>query len=42
MKCCNSAFDAHGLRIIIVVVQIGAMKKMYSSSEGAQGKGKTG
>jgi hypothetical protein len=42
MKCCNSAFDAQGLRIIIGVVQIGAMKKMYSSSEGAQEKGKTG
>jgi hypothetical protein len=42
MKCCNLAFDAQVLRIIIVVVQIGAMKKMYSSSEGAQEKGKIG
>jgi hypothetical protein len=38
MKCCNSAFNAQGLRILIVVVQIRAMKKVYSSSEGAQEK----
>jgi hypothetical protein len=26
MKCCNSAFDAQGSRVIIVVVQLGAVK----------------
>jgi hypothetical protein len=26
MKCCNSAFNARGSRLIIVVLQIGAVK----------------
>jgi hypothetical protein len=34
MKCCNSAFTAQGLRVIIVVIQVG--------SEGAEGKQKRG
>jgi hypothetical protein len=42
MKCWNSAFHAQGSRVIIVVVQVGAVKICNSSSGGAQGKGKTG
>jgi hypothetical protein len=29
MKCLNSTFNAQGLRIIIVVVQVGVMKISY-------------
>jgi len=29
MKCWNSAFDAQGSRLIIVVVQIGAVENIY-------------
>jgi hypothetical protein len=39
MKCWNSAFNAQGLRLIIVVVQVGA-GCICSSSAGAQEKGK--
>jgi hypothetical protein len=43
MKCWNSAFNAQGSRVIIVVVQVGAVKIYVSAvSEGAQGKGKRG
>jgi hypothetical protein len=44
MKCWNSAFNAQGSRLIIVVVQLGAVKIYVasSSSGGAQEKGKTG
>jgi hypothetical protein len=43
MKCWNSAFNAQGSRLIIVVVQLGvAVKNICSSSGGAQEKGKTG
>ncbi len=45
MKCCNSASNAQGLRlIIVVVVQLGAVK-IYTSVAamgGADEKGKTG
>jgi hypothetical protein len=43
MKCWNSTFNAQGSRLIIVVVQLGALKKYYvTASGGAQEKGKTG
>ncbi len=43
MKCWNLAFDAQGLRLIIVIVQLGAVKiYVASSSGGPQEKGKTG
>jgi hypothetical protein len=38
MKCWNSAFNAEGSRVIIVDVQVGAVK-IYASG-GAQEKGK--
>jgi hypothetical protein len=41
-NCWNSAFNAGGSRLIIVVVQLGAVKIYVSSSGGAHGKGKTG
>jgi hypothetical protein len=42
MKCWNSAFNAQGSRVIIVVVQVGAVKiYVHSSSGDAQEKGKT-
>jgi hypothetical protein len=34
MKCCNSAFTAQGLRVIIVVVQVGAMKVLRENERG--------
>jgi hypothetical protein len=42
MKCWNSAFNARGWRLIIVVVQLGAMKIYVTAVEAAQEKGKTG
>jgi hypothetical protein len=36
------AFNAQGSRLIIVVLQLGAMKIICSSSGGAHEKGKTG
>jgi hypothetical protein len=42
MKCWNSAFDAQGSRLIIVVVQIGAVKIYVASSGGAHEKRKKG
>jgi hypothetical protein len=42
MKCWYSAFNAQGSRLIIVVVQLGAVKNICSSSGGAQEKEKTG
>jgi hypothetical protein len=43
MKWWNSAFNAQGSRVTIVVVQVGAVKKIYcSSSGGAHEKGKRG
>jgi hypothetical protein len=33
MKCCNSAFNAQGLRLIIVVVQLGAVKIYVAAVE---------
>jgi hypothetical protein len=38
MKCWNSAFNAQGSRVIISVVQVGAVKYICSSSGGAQEK----
>jgi len=40
MKCWNSAFNAQGSRVVIVVVQVGAVKKYVASS--GQEKGNTG
>jgi hypothetical protein len=40
MKCWNSAFSAQCSRLIIVLVQLGAEKKICSSSGSAQEKGK--
>jgi hypothetical protein len=44
MKRWNSAFNAQGSRVIIVVVQVVGAGKIYIvvSSGGAQEKGKTG
>jgi len=47
MKCCNSvhwnsAFNAQGSRVIIVVVLSRSSENICSSSGGAQEKGKTG
>ncbi len=43
MKCWNSAFNAKGSRVIIVIVQMGAVKKyICSSSGGAQEKERRG
>jgi len=43
MKCWNSSFHAQGLRLIIVVVQVGAVKiYVHSSRGGAPDKGKRG
>ncbi len=33
MKCCNSAFNAQGSRLIIVVVQFGAVKIYVATVE---------
>jgi len=43
MKCSNSAFNAQSSRVILIVVQVGAVK-MYvaASSAGAKKKGNTG
>jgi hypothetical protein len=37
-----SAFNAQGLRLLIVVVQVGAVKIYIAANGGAQEKGKTG
>jgi hypothetical protein len=42
MKWWNSAFNAQGWRVIIVVVQVGAVKIYVAAVEGAQGKEKRG
>jgi predicted oxidoreductase (fatty acid repression mutant protein) len=39
MKCCNSAFNAQGSRVIIVVLQAGAV--IGNSSASAEEKGNT-
>ncbi len=41
MNCSYSAFNAQGSRLIIVVVQLGAVKEIRSSSGGAEEKEKT-
>ncbi len=41
MKCSNSSFNAQGSRVIIVVVQVGAVKIHVAAVE-ALGKGKDG
>jgi len=33
MKCCNSAFNAQGSRLIILVVQVGALKIYVATME---------
>jgi len=38
MKCWNSGFDAQDSRLIIIIVQVGAVKNICSSSGGAQEK----
>jgi len=42
MKCWNSAFNAQGSRLIIVVVQLGAVKIYVAALEALRKKGKTG
>jgi hypothetical protein len=42
IKCWNSAFNAQGSRVTIVVVQVGSSENICSSSGGAQENGKTG
>ncbi len=39
MKCLNSAFNAQGLRVIIVVVQVGAVKIYVAAMEALRKKG---
>ncbi len=39
MKCWNSAFNAQGSRVIIVVVQVGAVKKYVAAVEALRKKG---
>ncbi len=38
MKCCNSAFNAQGLRVTTVVVQVGAMKICVAAVEALRKK----
>ncbi len=38
MKCWNSAFNAHVLRVIIVVVQVGAVKITVAAVEALRDK----
>jgi len=40
MKCWNSAFNAQGSRVIIIVVQVGAVK-IYVAGVQALGKNET-
>jgi hypothetical protein len=42
MKCWNSAFNAQGSRVIIVVVQARSSENTCSSSGGAEEIGNTG
>jgi hypothetical protein len=37
MKCSNSAFNAQGLRVIIVVAQVGVVKIYICSGKGKRG-----
>jgi hypothetical protein len=38
MKCWNSAFNAQGSRVIIVVVQVGAVKKYVAAVKAGKRK----
>jgi hypothetical protein len=38
MKCCNSAFNAQGSRLIIAVVQLGAVKIYVAAVEALRRK----
>jgi hypothetical protein len=42
MKCSNSAFNAQGCRLTIVVVQVRAVKIYVAAVEALRQKGKTG
>jgi hypothetical protein len=42
MKCQNLAFNAQGSRVIIVVLQVGAMKIYVAALEALKKKGKGG
>jgi hypothetical protein len=42
MKCWNSAFNAQGSRVSIVVVQVGPVKIYVAAVEAVRKKGKTG
>jgi hypothetical protein len=42
MKCWNSAINAQGSRVLIIVVHVGAVKISVALNAGAQEKGKTG
>jgi NADH:ubiquinone oxidoreductase subunit 6 (subunit J) len=41
-KCWNSAFNAQGSKVIIIVVYVGAVKIYVSAVEALRKKGKTG
>ncbi len=42
MKCCNPAFNAQGSRVVIVIVQVGAVKTYVAAVEALRKKGKRG
>jgi hypothetical protein len=41
MKCCNSAFNAQGSRLIIIVVLVGSVKIYVAAVEALRKKGMT-
>jgi hypothetical protein len=41
MKCWNLTFNAQGLRVIIVVIQVGIVKIFVTTMEALKKKGKT-
>jgi hypothetical protein len=42
MKCGNSAFNAQGSRVIIVVIQVGSVKIYVAAVEALRKQGKRG
>jgi hypothetical protein len=42
MKCSNSAFNTQGTRLIIVVVEVGAVKIYVAAMKALRKKGNTG
>jgi len=41
MKCCNSAFNAQGSKLIIIVVLVGSVKIYVAAVEALRKKGMT-